>query len=70
MALRTHLISAILLASVSSLGFNTAHAASDPVIAWNANAGAAAVKACMNALDNNDPFHESAHVCNDAHCGA
>jgi PAP2 superfamily len=59
MALRTRLIPAILLASVSSLGFNTAHAASDPVIAWNANAGAAAVKACMNAFDNNDPFHES-----------
>jgi PAP2 superfamily len=59
MARRTHLIPAILLATVSPLGLSTAHAAGDPVIAWNANAGSAAVNACMNALDNNDPFHES-----------
>src|SRR6516164_241965 len=55
---RTHLVPAILLATVSPLGLALA-APADPVIAWNANAGTAAVKACMNALDNNDPFHES-----------
>jgi hypothetical protein len=52
------LVPAILLATVSPLGLALA-APVDPVIAWNANAGTAAVKACMNALDNNDPFHES-----------
>jgi hypothetical protein len=54
----TRLIPAALLATVFPLGFSVT-AQADPVIMWNANAGAAAVKACMNALDNNDPFHES-----------
>src|SRR5215472_3239578 len=54
----THLVSTILLATVFPFGVVLA-APADPVIAWNANAGAAAVKACMNALDNSDPFHES-----------
>jgi PAP2 superfamily len=59
MALRRNLIPVILLATVSPFGLNTAHAAGDAVIAWNTNAGTAAIKACMNALDGNDPFHES-----------
>ena len=58
MALRRHLIPVILFATVSPFGLNTAHAAGDAVIAWNASAGAAALRACMNALDDNDPFHE------------
>jgi hypothetical protein len=59
MVTRTRLFSAVLLAAVSPFGLNTAHAAGDAVIAWNAHAGDAATKACMQALDNNDPFHES-----------
>jgi PAP2 superfamily len=59
MVTRTPRFSAMLFAAVSPFGLNTAHAAGDAVIAWNANAGAAAIKACMNALDGNDPFHES-----------
>jgi hypothetical protein len=52
--------SAILLAVVTQFALhNTAAAEGDAVIKWNANAGMAAMKACMNALDNNDPFHES-----------
>ena len=59
--------SAVLLAAVSPIGHGTAHAA-DAVITWNANAGTAAMKACMNADAGNDPFHESRmyetkHVC-------
>src|ERR1700744_4683343 len=50
--------SAVLLAAVSPIGHGTAHAA-DAVITWNANAGTAAMKACMNADAGNDPFHES-----------
>jgi hypothetical protein len=49
---------AILLAAVSLFGLR-AHAATDAVIIWNANAGMAARKACMNADAGNDPFHES-----------
>lgn len=51
--------SAILLAAVFPLGLTKAHAAADAVIVWNANAGMAATKACMNADAGNDPFHES-----------
>lgn len=51
--------SAILLSVASPFALGTAHAAPDAVIAWNANAGTAAVKACMNADAGNDPFHES-----------
>ena len=51
--------SAILLAAVSPFGLSKAHAAADAVIVWNANAGMAATKACMNADAGNDPFHES-----------
>ena len=58
MVTRTRLFSAVLLAAVSPFGLNTAHAAGDAVIAWNAHVGDAATKACMQALDNNDPFHE------------
>src|SRR5215475_12036660 len=50
---------AILVAAVSPVALGAAHAAPDAVIAWNANAGTAAVKACMNADVGNDPFHES-----------
>jgi hypothetical protein len=50
---------AILLAAVSPFGPSRAHAAADAVIIWNANAGTAATKACMNADAGNDPFHES-----------
>jgi hypothetical protein len=50
---------AILLAAVSPFGLSRAHAAADAVIIWNANAGMAATKACMNADAGNDPFHES-----------
>ena len=49
----------ILLAAVSPFGLGRAHAAADAVITWNANAGIAATKACMNADANNDPFQES-----------
>jgi len=54
-------ISAILLAAVSQFAIHAASAAEsgDAVIKWNANAGMAAMKACMNATENNDPFHES-----------
>jgi hypothetical protein len=31
----------------------------DPVILWNANAGVAAKKACISAIADDDPFHES-----------
>src|SRR5215472_14047744 len=51
--------SAILLTAVAPFGLSRAHAAADAVIVWNANAGMAATKACMNADANNDPFHES-----------
>src|SRR5271154_6410444 len=52
--------SAILLAAVSQGGLHSAFAAEgDAVIKWNANAGTTAIKACMNADSNNDPFHES-----------
>src|SRR5215469_2729457 len=50
---------AILFAAVSPFALGTAHAVPDAVITWNANAGKAAVKACMNADMGNDPFHES-----------
>jgi hypothetical protein len=50
---------AILLAAVSPFGLSRAHAGVDAVILWNANAGTAATKACMNADANNDPFNES-----------
>lgn len=51
--------SGILLAAVSQFVLHNAFAAEgDPVIKWNANASAAAIKACMNADANNDPFHE------------
>jgi hypothetical protein len=49
----------ILLTAVSPFGLSGAHAAADAVITWNANAGAAAMKACMNADATNDPFDES-----------
>ena len=64
MVARTHLFSAVLLAAVSPFALNSAHAA-DAVITWNANAGVAATKACIAPLD--DPFHEFAHVRDDAH---
>jgi PAP2 superfamily len=48
-----------LLAAVSPFGLGRAHAADDAVIVWNANAGIAARKACMNADASNDPFDES-----------
>jgi hypothetical protein len=51
--------SAILLAAVFPFGLSRAQAATDAVIAWNANAGTAATRACMNADVGNDPFHES-----------
>jgi hypothetical protein len=51
---------AILLTAVSQFVLHGAFGAeSDAVIKWNANAGTAAVKACMNADVGNDPFHES-----------
>jgi len=50
---------AILFAAVSPFALGTAHAVPDAVITWNANAGKAAVKACMNADMGNDPFHEA-----------
>src|ERR1051326_8662275 len=56
MVARTHLFSAMLLTAVSPFALNSAHAA-DAVLTWNANAGAAATKACIAPLDN--PFHES-----------
>ena len=58
---RTLLFSAMLLAAISpfGLGHGLAAPAGDPVLAWNAYAGDAAIKACMNALDNDDPLHES-----------
>jgi hypothetical protein len=58
---RPALFSAILFAGVSQFAANAATAApsGDAVIKWNANAGTAAVKACMNADIDNDPFHES-----------
>src|SRR3954464_14115144 len=58
---RKHFLPAFLLATVPSCGLNYAFAApaGDAVVTWNAHAGTAAQKACMNALDNNDPFHES-----------
>jgi len=54
-------ISAILLATVSQFTIHAASAAEsgDAVIKWSASAGNAAMKACMNATENNDPFHES-----------
>ena len=52
--------SAILLAAVSQVVLHSAFAAEgDAVIKWNANAGTTAIKACMNADSDNDPFHES-----------
>jgi hypothetical protein len=52
--------SGILLAAVSQFALHNACAAGgDAVIKWNDNAGTAAIKACMNADSNNDPFHES-----------
>ena len=48
------------LAAISPIGLHSAFAAEgDAVIKWNANAGTAAIKACMNADVGNDPFHES-----------
>src|SRR3954464_9879313 len=62
-AIMTHVrkISAILLATVSQLAYQppASAAGGDPVIQWNAVEGKASTKACMNALDNGDPFHES-----------
>jgi membrane-associated phospholipid phosphatase len=56
---RTRLFSATLLAAVSQYGLSTASAApaGDAVITWNANAGTAALKACI--APDEDPFHES-----------
>ena len=56
MRLRTSLYSAVALIALSQ---SSAFAApsGDAVIRWNANAGAAATKACIAPLD--DPFHES-----------
>jgi hypothetical protein len=54
------LFSTILLVAVSQYSLNSTFAAeSDAVIRWNANAGVIATKACMEALDVDDPFHES-----------
>ena len=60
MVMSRGMLATIPLAAVSLLGlFSTARAAPDAVILWNANAGTAAVKGCMNADAGNDPFHES-----------
>src|SRR5689334_13065964 len=60
MVISRRVLFAIPLAAASLFGqSNTARSATDAVILWNANAGTAAVKACMNADVGNDPFHES-----------
>ena len=56
----------ILFAGIAIGAALTQHAfAADAVLTWNANAGVAATKACLAPDDN--PFHESAHLCDDAH---
>src|SRR3954465_964097 len=56
---RARFTRAIILAGVSQCIIASAFAASpgNAVVRWNANAGAAATKACIAPLD--DPFHES-----------
>jgi hypothetical protein len=56
MNVRTGLLIATALVAALSSGA-VAVPASDPVILWNANAGAAATKACI--APDGDPFHES-----------
>jgi hypothetical protein len=57
---RRGLFCTILLAAVSQYSLNSTFAAEgDAVFKWNANAGVIATKACMEALDVDDPFHES-----------
>jgi hypothetical protein len=58
---RTALLPAMLLVTVSPFGLRSAVAAekADAVITWNANAGAAAMKGCMNA--------DASNVRDDAH---
>ena len=63
MRLRTQFCAAAaLLAGVAQYGHPSsafAAPAGDAVVLWNTNAGVVATKACMEAADNNDPFHES-----------
>jgi hypothetical protein len=54
---RTSLFPAMTLVAAVSSGAVAAPVSNDPVILWNANAGAAALKACLAPDDN--PFHES-----------
>ena len=62
MRLRTQFCAAAaLLAGVAQYGHPSsafAAPAGDAVVLWNTNAGVVATKACMEAADNNDPFHE------------
>jgi hypothetical protein len=55
--LRTSLFPAMTLVATLSSGAVAAPVSNDPVILWNANAGDAAIKACIAPLD--DPFHEA-----------
>ena len=63
MRLRTQFCAAAaLLAGVAQYGHPSsafAAPAGDAVVLWNTNAGVVATKACMEAADNNDPFHKS-----------
>jgi hypothetical protein len=54
---RTNLFTATALVATLSTGAFAAPAGGDAVILWNANAGAAATKACITP--DGDPFHES-----------
>ena len=64
MNLRTSLCTATALVATLSSGA-VAAPAGDPVTLWNANAGNAAIKACISP--DGDPFHEFAYLRDDAH---